>query len=64
MVSFETLKTKSYYISIMCFFKGRMLWNDISCIVCIVISMQPPPDSDFVWGTQAFKTYTILIILC
>ena len=47
MVSFETLKTKSYYISIMCFFKGRMLWNDISCIVCIVISMQPPPDSDF-----------------
>ena len=46
MVSFETLKTKSYYISIMCFFKRRMLWNDISCIVCIVISMQPPPDSD------------------
>ena len=63
MVSFETLKTKSY-ISIMCFFKGRMLWNDISFIVCIVISMQPPPDSDFVWGTQVFKTYTILIILC
>ena len=47
MVSFETLKTKSYYISIMCFFKRRMLLNDISFIVCIVISMQPPPDSDF-----------------
>ena len=46
MVSFETLKTKSYYISIICFFKRRMLLNDISFIVCI-ISMQSPPDSDF-----------------
>ena len=46
MVSFEILKTKSYYISITCFFKGRMLWNDISCIACVVISMQPPPDSE------------------
>ena len=47
MVSFETLKAKSHYISIICFFKGRMLWNGTSCIVCIVISMEPPPDSDF-----------------
>ena len=47
MVSFETLKTKSCYVSIMCFFKGRMLWNDTACMVCIFISMEPPPDSDF-----------------
>ena len=38
---------KSYYVSIIWFFKGRMLLNDISYNVCIVISKNLPPDSDF-----------------